>query len=118
MKPITLKDLEEQLQLAKDRVFIMKYYEMENDIESLNNIISNLRQEIDVLLRARVVENSSKYTFTGKSLADVEMEAIKQALKVYKTRRAAADSLGITLKTLYNMCHSYNIDIWSKVDNV
>lgn len=108
MKAITLKELEEQLQLAKDKVFIMKYYEMENDIEKLNNIIYNLRQDIDKLLRARV-ENNSKYNFNGMSLADIEIEAIKQALKTCKSRKAAADTLGITLKTLYNMCHMYNI---------
>lgn len=112
MKPITLKELEEQLQLAKDRVFIMKYYEMENDIEKLNNIIYNLRQDIDKLLRARM-ESNSKYDFNGMALADIEIEAIKQALKTHKSRKDAADALGITVKTLYNMCHMYQIDIIS-----
>lgn len=43
----------------------------------------------------------------GDKLADVERKMIESALRTQPTKQDAADSLGISLRTLYNRIEQY-----------
>lgn len=108
-KPILYEELEAQLSLAKDRLFIMKYYDMERELADLKPTIENLKVENEHL--KALIRKDIKYDVT-KTLYQVEKDTVLSALKAFNGNKAyAAHALGITLKILYNKLHEYGENV-------
>jgi DNA-binding NtrC family response regulator len=106
-KPINMDELEAQLKKAQDRVFIMEYYKYQNQNADLKQRNEFLEQENKKLKAA--FESNVKFNPT-QTLNDAERYLISKALQHYDgNKMLAAESLGITVKTLYNKLYEFNL---------
>lgn len=105
-KMISLEELEQLEKKARDRVFIAKYYQMADKIEEYEVNVLELKQEVNRLKGLLKPDTPFDPEMT---LAEVEKEHILNMVKYYKGEKMqAAEALGITIKTLYNMLHAYS----------
>ena len=104
-KMISLEELEQLEKKARDRVFIAKYYQMADKIEEYEVNVLELKQEVKRL--KGLIKPDIPFD-PEMTLAEVEEEHVLNMVKYYKGDKIqAAEALGIMVKTLYNMLHTY-----------
>ena len=100
-----MKELEEQLQLAKDRIFVSNYYKYEAENHDLKYRIKE--QEDEILALRNIINKKVKFNPT-LTLYETQKQQVLNTLSYFKGNKTqAANALGITIKTLYNKLYEY-----------
>ena len=106
-KKAILKEIDANIKKWTSRKVWIQKYTLEEEVSKLQNVVTTLEKENERLKKALNNDNNGKYDVTS-TLYELEREFILNVMKSCGgNRKNAADSLGITLKTLYNKLHEY-----------
>ena len=118
--PILLKHfLGNKIKIEQDALAVLLNYSWPGNTRELKNLCERLRILYDgnIIKQAHLPEelmkkrnNQSSITYDpGMTLAELNKMYILNALDHFSSKREAAKSLGITVKTLYNRLHEYGV---------
>ena len=117
--PVLLKHfLNKKVELEKEVLDILMKHTWPGNVRELKNLCERLiiLNTGNVIKKEHLPEGllpgkqNSKVLYTpGITLAEVNKMYILSALEVSRSKREAAKSLGITVKTLYNRLHEYGV---------
>jgi len=93
----------------------LKSYEWPGNVRQLRNALEEMailsQNDIIDILPSFIDESTIRLKFSGKTMDEIEFEAIVQALgKTDGNRTKAAKLLGIGLRTLYRKIEKYRIE--------
>jgi DNA-binding NtrC family response regulator len=103
--------LEKKIDELQNVNYYIKHLELERVVADQQGTINSLTSENKELLelKKKSLILTSK-AFLGLTIVEIQQQVIVDRLKFYKGNKSkTAETLGITIKTLYNLLHEYDL---------